>query len=146
MFYTTYQDEPMARIVCIDYGTRRCGIAATDILQIAVHGVGTVPSAGLWPFLEEYLKREEVEKIVIGHPVHNDGTEVSFMHQIVGLERKIKKNFPAIETVRHDEAFSSVRAREVILRSGIRQQKRKDKSLVDKIAAVLILQDYLRHI
>lgn len=135
----------MARIMCIDYGTKKCGIAATDTLQIAVHGLNTLPNAELWPFLEKYLTDESVEKIVIGHPRHADGNEVSFMNQIVGLQRKIKKFMPAIEVVLHDEAFSSVKAKQVIMNSGIGQQKRKDKTLVDKIAAILILQDYLGH-
>ena len=121
------------------------GIAATDILQIAVHGVDTVPTGTLWDWLEAYIKKEEVEKIVIGHPTHADGNAVSFMNQIIGLERKIKKTYPHIVVVLHDEAFSSVRAKQVILASGVGQKKRKDKSLVDKVAAILILQDYLRY-
>lgn len=135
----------LSRIVGIDYGTKRSGIAATDILQIAVHGVDTVPTGTLWDWLEAYIKKEEVEKIVIGHPTHADGNAVSFMNQIIGLERKIKKTYPHIVVVLHDEAFSSVRAKQVILASGVGQKKRKDKSLVDKVAAILILQDYLRH-
>ncbi|MCO5277040.1 MAG: Holliday junction resolvase RuvX [Saprospiraceae bacterium] len=135
----------MARILCIDYGTKRSGIAATDVLQIAVHAIATQPTDGLWAFLAEYFSKEEVEKVVIGHPVHSDGAAVSFMHQIVGLQRKIKKNYPHIEVILHDEAFTSVRAKETIIKMGIPQQKRKDKSLVDKMAAVLILQDYLNH-
>ncbi len=135
----------MARILCIDYGTKRCGIAATDVLQIAVHAVSTQPSDQLWAFLAEYFSKEEVEKVVIGHPVHRDGAPVSFMHQIVGLQRKIKKNYPHIEVILHDEAFTSVRAKETIIKMGVPQQKRKDKSLVDKMAAVIILQDYLNH-
>ena len=135
----------LSRIVGIDYGTKRSGIAATDILQIAVHGVDTVPTGTLWDWLEAYIKKEEVEKIVIGHPTHADGNAVSFMNQIIGLERKIKKTYPHISVVLHDEAFSSVRAKQVILASGVGQKKRKDKSLVDKVAAILILQDYLRY-
>ena len=135
----------LSRIVGIDYGTKRSGIAATDILQIAVHGVDTVPTGTLWDWLEAYIKKEEVEKIVIGHPTHADGNAVSFMNQIIGLERKIKKSYPHIVVVVHDEAFSSVRAKQVILASGVGQKKRKDKSLVDKVAAILILQDYLRY-
>lgn len=135
----------MARILCIDYGTKRSGIAATDVLQIAVHAIATQPTDGLWTFLAEYFSKEEVEKVVIGHPVHSDGAAVSFMHQIVGLQRKIKKNYPHIEVILHDEAFTSVRAKETIIKMGVPQQKRKDKSLVDKMAAVLILQDYLNH-
>ncbi len=135
----------MSRIVGIDYGTKRSGIAATDILQIAVHGIETVPTGTLWDWLESYIKKEEVEKIVIGHPTHSDGNAVSFMNQIIGLERKIKKTYPLIAVVLHDEAFSSARAKQVIMASGVGQKKRKDKSLVDKVAAILILQDYLRH-
>ena len=135
----------LSRIVGIDYGTKRSGIAATDILQIAVHGVDTVPTGTLWDWLEAYIKKEEVEKIVIGHPTHADGNAVSFMNQIIGLERKIKKTYPHIVVVLHDEAFSSARAKQVILASGVGQKKRKDKSLVDKVAAILILQDYLRY-
>ena len=135
----------LSRIVGIDYGTKRSGIAATDILQIAVHGVDTVPTGTLWDWLEAYIKKEEVEKIVIGHPTHADGNAVSFMNQIIGLEKKKKKTYPHIVVVLHDEAFSSVRAKQVILASGVGQKKRKDKSLVDKVAAILILQDYLRY-
>ena len=135
----------LSRIVGIDYGTKRSGIAATDILQIAVHGIDTVPTGTLWDWLEAYIKKEEVEKIVIGHPTHSDGNAVSFMNQIIGLERKLKKTYPHIAVVLHDEAFSSARAKQVILASGVGQKKRKDKSLVDKVAAILILQDYLRY-
>ena len=135
----------MARILGIDYGTKRCGLAATDILQIAVFPVDTVPSGTLWDWLVKYLTTESVEKIVIGHPTHKDGNPVSFMNQIVGLERKLKKTYPDIEIVLHDEAFSSVRAKQAIIDSGAGQKKRKDKSLVDKVAAVLILQDYLKY-
>ncbi len=135
----------MARILGIDYGTKRCGLAATDILQIAVHPVDTVASGELWDWLVCYLGKEDVEKIVIGHPTHKDGNPVSFMNQIIGLERKIKKFFPSVIVVLHDEAFTSARAKQIIIDSGAKQKKRKDKSLVDKIAAVLILQDYLKY-
>ncbi|MCO6461956.1 MAG: Holliday junction resolvase RuvX [Saprospiraceae bacterium] len=136
----------MSRILCIDYGTKRCGIAATDVLQIAVHPVGTYATQELWTFLEAYLKKEDVNKVVIGHPTHTDGNAVSFMHQIVGLQRKIIRNYPDLSVVLHDESFTSVKAKQVILQLGIPQQKRRDKRLVDKMAAVLILQDYLNHI
>lgn len=135
----------MARILCIDYGTKRSGLAATDILQIAVHSLETIPTGLLWEWLETYLINEPVEKVVIGHPTHSDGNAVHFMDQIKGLMRKIEKKFPSVKVELHDEAYTSVRAKEVILQSGVKKEKRKDKKLVDKIAAVLILQDYLGH-
>lgn len=135
----------MARILGIDYGTKRCGVAATDILQIAVHPVDTIATGELWDWLVAYLGKENVEKIVIGHPTHKDGNAVSFMNQIVGLERKIKKTYPEIIVAFQEESFTSVRAKQAIIDSGAKQKKRKDKSLVDKIAAVLILQDYLKY-
>lgn len=135
----------MARILGIDYGTKRTGISATDPLQIIVSAVGTVPTNDLWDFLEKYLSEEEVEKIVIGEPLTLEGKPAKITPLIVGLTRKLKKHYPNIELDTHDERYSSVAAKQVILQSGIRKKKRRDKSLVDKVSAVLILQDYLGH-
>lgn len=135
----------MARILGIDYGTKRTGIAATDPLQIIVSPVDTVPTNELWEYLQAYLLREAVEKIVIGEPLTLDGTPAKITPLIVGFKRKIAKAYPHIELVSHDERFSSVAAKQVILQSGAKKKKRRDKSLVDKISAVLILQDYLGH-
>ncbi len=135
----------MARILGIDYGTKRTGIAATDPLQIIVSAVDTVSTQELWAFLETYLAEEEVEKIVIGEPLTLDGEPAKITPLIVGFTRKLKKQYPDIEVVSHDERFSSVAAKKVILQSGIKKKKRRDKTLVDKVSAVLILQDYLGH-
>lgn len=135
----------MARILGIDYGTKRTGISATDPLQIIVNAVDTVSTNELWEFLEKYLAEEEVEKIVIGEPLTLDGKPAKITPLIVGFTRKLKKQYPGIEVVLHDERFSSVAAKQIILQSGIKKKKRRDKTLVDKVSAVLILQDYLGH-
>ncbi len=135
----------MARIMGIDYGTKRTGIAVTDPLQLIASGLTTVPTNEIFAFLADYLKGEEVEKIVVGEPMHADGNPSQIAHLVVGFVRKIKKEFPEIEVVMHDERDTSNAAKEVILQSGIRQKKRRDKALVDKIAAALILEDYMNN-
>jgi putative Holliday junction resolvase len=135
----------MARILGIDYGTKRVGIAATDPLQIIVSGVDTIPTPEIFDFLKNYIEEEDVEKIVVGEPMKRDGSPGRIAHIIVGFIRQLNKLFPDIPVVSHDERFSSVDAKAVILKSGIKKKKRRDKALVDKVAAVLILQDYLGH-
>lgn len=127
----------------IDYGTKRTGIAVTDPLQIIATGLTTIPTQELFDFLTDYLQQEEVEKIVVGEPMHKDGNPAQIAHLVVGFVRKLKKEFPHIEVVTHDERGTSVMAKEIILQSGIKQKKRRDKTLVDKIAAALILEDYM---
>ena len=134
----------MSRIMGIDYGTKRTGIAVTDPLQIIASGLTTIHTKELFDFLTNYLAEEEVEKIVVGEPVHKDGNPAQIAHLVVGFVRKLKKKFPQVEVVMHDEFGTSVKAKEIILQSGIKQKKRRDKTLVDKIAAALILEDYLR--
>jgi len=136
----------MARILSIDYGTKRCGIAVTDPLQIIVSGLDTVATADLLEYVENYCKEEEVEHFVIGYPTHADGTPTHVAAHIIGFSRKLEKLFPEKAVILHDERFSSQDAKRVILNSGTKKKKRQDKSLVDKISAVLILQDFLGHI
>ena len=136
----------MSRILCIDYGTKKIGFAVTDMLQIAAHPLETKSQEHYWSFLEAYLSNGEVSGVVIGLPLHADGRPTKIYSDIVGLKRKIKKNFSSIDVVLHEEELSSKRAKEIILRSGAKRKKRRDKTLVDKISAVVILQDYLGHI
>lgn len=133
----------MARIMGIDYGTKKTGIAVTDSLQIICSGLDTIPTLSLYDFIKNYLETEEVEKIVVGMPLHEDGNPAQIAHLVVGFIRKLRKLYPAIEVVEWDERGSSKAAKEVILLSGTKKSKRRDKSLVDKIAAALILQDYM---
>jgi len=136
----------VARILSIDYGTKRIGLAATDTLQISVHGLDTVPTAEVFDYLQNYMEGEEVEKIVVGEPMHADGNPSQIAHLVVGFVRKLRKQFPNIEVVLHDERYTSEEAKRIIQQSGLRKKKRRDKGLVDKISAVLILQDYLGHL
>lgn len=136
----------MARILAIDYGTKRTGLAVTDPLQIIASGLDTVATHTLLDYLQQYLTVEEVETILIGEPLHLDGNPTKLVPEIKALARKIKKSYPSIHIEFRDERFTSEMAKEVILKSGLKQKKRRDKSLVDKIAAAIILQEYLEEV
>ena len=136
----------MARIVCIDYGIKRCGIAATDPFQIIVSAVDTIETAKLMDFLDNYLANESVEKLVVGLPVHKDGNFTGLKTNIDDFVQKFRTKFAHILVDFADEQFSSVHAKKIILDIGIKKEKRKDKALIDKISAVIILQRYLKHI
>ena len=137
---------PLARIIAIDYGTKRTGLAVTDPLQIIANGLDTVATKDLEEYLRQYLNQEEVETIVVGEPFYPDGNPAQIHPQVIGFVRKLKKLFPDIEVVTHDERYTSEEAKQVILQSGAKKKKRRDKGLVDKVSAVLILQDYLETI
>jgi putative Holliday junction resolvase len=136
----------MGRVLGIDFGLKRSGIAVTDPLQIVVNGLDTVETPNLRDFLSSYLQSEDVEKVVIGLPVHTDGSYTSLKEHIDALATFIKQSNPDTHIDFEDESFTSMKAKEVIFQSGVRKKKRRDKKLVDKISAVLILQKYLKHI
>lgn len=133
----------MARILAIDYGTKRTGLAVTDPLKIIASGLETVHSSELIAYLQRYFQEEEVDTIVIGEPLHADGQPAQIHHLVVGLLRKLKKLYPEKTVVLHDERFTSEDAKLAIRMSGAKKKKRQEKGLVDKISAVLILQDYM---
>lgn len=135
----------MARILAIDYGTKRIGIAVTDPLQIIANGLDTVSTEKVFEFLKGYLKMEEVETIVVGEPMHLDGTPAQIAPQVEAFKKKLRELFPAVKVVSQDERFTSEDAKRIILQSGAKKKKRRDKALVDKISAVLILQEYLEN-
>ena len=136
----------MARMLGIDYGMKKTGLSVTDPLQIIVNVLDLVETLKLFDFLVNYFEREAVEKIVIGQPLHADGTPTYLEEQILRFIKKINSKFPEIEIARQDEYLSSVEAKEIILKSGVPKMKRRNKALVDKISAVIILQRYLGHI
>ncbi len=136
----------MPRILAIDYGTKRTGIAVTDPLQIIASGLSTIPTHDVFDFLTDYLQNEEVETIVVGYPMYPDGNPAQIAHLVKGFASGLRKRFPGVEVVLHDERFTSEMAKQVILQSGVRQKKRRDKSLVDKVSAALILEDYMKSI
>ena len=135
----------MARILSIDFGMKRCGLAVTDPLQIIVNPLTTVSKSELLLYLKKYMESEEVEKVVIGLPVHRDGTFTNLKQEIDKFVVQFEKDLPGIEIDFADERFTSVEAKEIIFRSQVSKKKRRDKSLVDKISATLILQRYLQH-
>jgi len=136
----------MARILGLDYGVKRTGISVTDPLQIIVNPLDVVETINLIDFLFEYIEKEDVEEIVIGEPTHRDGREVYFEKEIKNLIKKINTKYPDINIVRQDESFTSSEAKDLLIQMNIKKKKRRDKSLLDKISSVLILQRYLKHI
>ncbi len=133
----------MGRILAIDYGNKRTGLAVTDPLRIMANGLDTVPTHELISFLENYLAKEAVDIIVFGLPKQMSGEESETMKHIRPLAKKIKDKFPQVELVYADERFTSVLAHKAMLEGGLKKKARQDKALVDKISATIILQTYL---
>lgn len=134
----------MPRILCIDYGLKRNGIAVTDPLQIIATGLTTVNAQELIPFLKEYLAKEQVELILIGWPTNWDD---SATHATAHVERFIsvmQKQFPQIPVQKVDERYTSKMAKDAMLEMGLKKSQRRNKALVDEIAATILLQEYLR--
>lgn len=133
----------MARILAIDFGTKRTGIASTDSLQLIASPLTTVSGAELIPFLNKYLATERVETIVVGEPRHKDGELSGPIEALNNFLIYLRRTFPAIGIERVDERFTSKLANMAINEAGLSKKKRADKSLNDAIAATLILQSYL---
>lgn len=136
----------MSRILAIDYGTKRTGIAVTDPLQIIAGPLGTFPTGELMDFLKDYVAREQVCTIVMGDPKYPDGNPAQLAGTIAEVARKLALTFPEISVVMHDERYTSIEAEKIIRQVVPSKKKRRDKGLVDKVSAVLILQDYLEQI
>lgn len=134
----------MSRILAIDYGQKRTGIAVTDTLQMIANGLATVETRELEKFLIDYMAKEDVSAIVIGKPIQMNGENSENMKRIEPFFNRLKKLFPDKEVVYYDERFTSVLAHQAMLQSGIRKKARQDKALVDKISATIILEDYLQ--
>jgi putative Holliday junction resolvase len=134
----------MGRILAIDFGLKRTGIAVTDPLKIIASALTTVPTHEVLEFLKKYCGTEEVEGFVVGLPLHPDGNPAQIAPQADAFAEKLKKLFPGKPVIRQDERYTSNEAKRIILQSGVKKQKRRDKSLVDKIAAALILEQYMQ--
>lgn len=133
----------MSRILCIDYGKRRCGIAVTDALQISANGLPTVDTPRLLAFLKEYCAKEDVELIVVGKPTRLNGEASESMKYIRPFLSRLKKEMPGMPVEMHDERFTSTIAHREMLAAGLKKSTRQQKALADKTAAVLILTGYL---
>ena len=133
----------MSRILAIDYGQKRTGIAVSDNLQMIANGLATVETKEIWEFLANYMQNEDVETIVVGYPRQTNGEDSENMKRITPFVNRLKKLYPNKNIEMYDERFTSVLAHQAILSSGIRKKARQNKSLVDKISATIILQDYM---
>ncbi|MDX1913622.1 MAG: Holliday junction resolvase RuvX [Saprospiraceae bacterium] len=136
----------MGRILAIDFGLKRTGIAVTDPLKIIASALTTVPTKEALDFLQQYCSQEEVEYFVLGLPLHSDGSPAQVAPHVDAFSGRLQQLFPDKKIVRQDERNTSKNAQKIILQSGIKKQKRRDKALVDKIAAALILEQHMEEI
>lgn len=134
----------MARILSIDYGKKRTGLAVTDPLQIIAGGLATVATCDLMTYLQSYVARESVERIVVGEPKQLNGEPSENLSRVKQFVAKLRKTLPDIPVEFYDERFTSVLAHKTMIDSGISKKARQNKALVDEISATIILQDYLR--
>ncbi|MCL9808483.1 Holliday junction resolvase RuvX [Flavobacterium luminosum] len=131
------------RILAIDYGIKRTGIAATDELQIIASGLTTIPSETVIDFLKDYFAKEEVLKVLIGEPKQMNGLPSESTPIIEAFVAKFKEVFPEMPVVRVDERFTSKMAFQTMIDSGLKKKKRQNKALIDEISATIMLRDYL---
>ncbi len=133
----------MGRIIAIDYGRKRCGIAATDSLKIVANGLTTVQTHTLLDFIKKYISTEDVEKILVGLPKQMNNQPSENMKYIQPFVNRLKKELPDITVEMHDERFTSVLAHRAMIDGGMKKMARRDKAIVDEISAAIILNDYL---
>ena len=136
----------MARILCIDYGLKRTGIAVTDPLQIIATGLTTIDSKELISFLKKYFQQEQVELMVIGEPKNLDDSDTHATPLVNAIIVKLKKEFPQIPIKTFDERYTSKMAKQAMIEMGMKKKDRRNKRTVDQIAATIILQEYMQNI
>ncbi len=135
----------MGRILAIDYGRKRTGIAVTDTLQIIANGLTTVPTAQLMAFLTDYIAKEVIDRVVIGLPIQMNNELSDNMANITPFVNRFKKLFPNIPVEYMDERFTSVLAHRAMIDGGLKKKDRQNKALVDEISATIILQSYMEN-
>lgn len=133
----------MARILSIDYGKKRTGLAVTDPLKLIAGGLATVSTSELFNYLQDYIKKEQVEKVIIGKPLQTNGEPSENLNRVQQFVNRWKKAIPQIPIEYYDERFTSVLAHRAILDSGIGKKARQNKALLDEISATILLQDYM---
>ena len=134
----------MARILSIDYGKKRTGLAVTDPLQIIASGLATVSTSELFDYLKQYVSTEQVERIVIGEPKQPNGQPSENLQRVQQFVNRWRKAEPDIPIEYYDERFTSVLAHQAMIDGGLKKKDRQNKALVDEISATIILQDYMR--
>lgn len=135
----------MGRLLSIDYGRKRCGIAVTDAMQIVATALSTVPSSQLIAFIKDYMTREPVDKIIIGYPLDMHGNPSESTRYINPAIAALRKAFPDTPVITADERFTSVLAHRAMLDAGVKKTDRRDKGAIDRMSAVIILNDYLNN-
>lgn len=133
----------MARILAIDYGKKRTGLAVTDMLRITANPLLTIETKQLLPWLQTYFAQEQVDLVVIGHPTRMNGEDSDSMRYIRPFMDTFRTTFPDKPLVPYDERFTSVIAHQAMIAGGMKKKQRQDKSVVDRLAACIILEDYL---
>lgn len=144
-FFSTFADR-MGRLLAIDYGKKRTGLAVTDPLQLIAGGLTTVATAELMSFLQAYTQQENVERIIIGMPVTVNGTPSENQARVRSFVRQLHKIMPHIPVIFYDERFTSVLAHQAMIMGGMKKKARQDKAKVDEISATIILQSYMESI
>ncbi len=134
----------MGRIMGIDYGRKRTGLAVTDPLKIVAGNLATVPTHTLMQFIKDYIASESVERIVVGQPSQLNGEPSESMKYITPFVKRLRDEVPDIPVVMYDERFTSTLAHQAMIQGGMKKSDRRDKSRVDAIAATIILNDYLQ--
>lgn len=135
----------MSKLVAIDYGSKRTGIAETDSLQIIASGLTTIETKDLQEFMKAYLEKEDIEVLVVGQAKRMSGELSEIENKIVPFINFVKKRFPILQIERQDEGFTSQIAFQTMIDGGLSKKKRRDKALVDKISATLILQRFMEN-
>lgn len=133
----------MGRLLSIDYGQKRVGIAVSDSMQIIANGLTTVPTTNLFQFLKEYFAKELVERIVVGKPMQTNGQPSENLQRVVAFVQKFEALYPSIPVEWYDERFTSVLAHQAMIDGGLGKKARQNKALVDEISATIILRDYM---
>jgi len=133
----------MGRILAIDYGTKRTGVAVSDPLRIIATALETVPTQDFYSWLAKYMSSENVDIIVVGKPLKVDGSPSDTYPHALGMARKLEKEYPVLKVVMFDERFTSVMAQRSLIDSGVRKMDRRDKAAVDKVSAAILLQGFM---
>jgi len=133
----------MGRLMAIDYGTKRTGIAVTDTLKIIATGLTTVATHNLIEFIKAYTNEEEVDRIIVGAPKQMNNKPSENMKHVNTFVKVLKKELPSLSVVFYDERFTSVMAHRAMIDGGLRKKDRQNKALVDEISAVILLQSYM---
>jgi putative Holliday junction resolvase len=133
----------MARILAIDFGTKRTGLAVTDELKMIASGLTTVNTSELFLFLKDYFSKEKVELVLVGEPKQRDGAASQSEEAIQNFLKKFSEKFPEMPVKREDERFTSKMAVQTMIDSGLKKKQRRNKALIDEISATIILQSYL---